>query len=292
MSWILLTFLTALIEAIASIFDRFVIKNEVKNTDTMAMLWGYASAIMFTLPAIITGDISLNKWSLTIGLIGGFFYICGWHFFYKAINKTEASRIAPFMATIPLFVLIGSTVFLHEYNLPLQYLGMGLILVGVLMHTYDRKTHHLINHQVIIWAVIASAFFASKNLLVKYLSLLNFSPLNILFWLGLSILFFNLIFSLKVIKNPRVKNQRAWGDLSLAAVLEASSALLFTAAITIGPTSIVSFLSRIAIFFVFIFSEILDYFRPNILHEKFNKADFFQKLIGVSIVLLGSYFLI
>lgn len=292
MNWILLTLLTSVIESIATIFDRFSVKNAVKNTDTMAMLWGYSAAFMFTMPAIISGKISANTAAIIIGFISGLFYLIAWHFFYKAINKTEVSRVSPMLASIPVFVLVGSTIFLKEYFLPLQYLGMALILVGVVIHAYDGQKHSLINHQAILWILLAALLFAIKNLLTKYLGLVEVEPLNILFWIGLSIFFSNLFFTFRVIHHSRVRDAKGWSTIALATVLEASSSLLFTAAITIGPVSLVSFLNRITIFFVFIISQIMDFFRPQILHEKFNKAAFYQKLIGVTIVLLGSYFLI
>jgi uncharacterized membrane protein len=78
----------------------------------------------------------------------------------------------------------------------------------------------------------------------------------------------------------------------LAAALGVAASIIYTAAILIGPAALVSFLSRIEIVFVLLISEAIYFFNPHLLHTKFNKKNFFQKLLGTVLIVIGCYFLI
>ncbi len=292
MTWFILTIFLAFIEAVASVIGRFALKHETKDSDYVPTLWGFFAGLMFTTPAIIKGAIYFDFKLFIICFISGALYLTAEHYYFNALSREEVSRVIPILSINPILILIGSTIFFHEFHTTSQYFGMFLIFIGILIHSYNRKNKGFINIAALILALTAALFFASKSLFIKYLDLNGHSPLNILFWMGLSIFVINIPIIIKKFRKTKKLTAKSLGSLSLAASFEAAATLLYTAAISIGPAIIVAFLDRLQILFVFIMSSLINFFYPKILKEKFIKADFFQKLIGVLSILIGSYFLI
>lgn len=296
MNWIFLTLTASLIEAISAIFGRFAIKHESSNTDLIILLWAYLAGIMFTLPGLIVGVITFNPIIASMALICAPCYLIAERFYYKSLSKSEVSRIVPIISLNPIFILIGATILFGEIHQPSRYIGMALILFGIILNSWDQQKHHLIDRKAIFWGILAALCFAIKSLGANWLSLLQYNPLNILFWIGLSLLIISIPLTFHVFYKIKKSKQKIsapiLANLCVAATLEASSNLLFTAAVSIGPVAIIAFLDRLELLFVFILSSFLDFFRPQLLREKFVKEAFFQKFSAVVIVLIGSYFLI
>lgn len=292
MNWIFLTMVAAVLESISNIYDRFVLKNELKTSDTMISLWGFFAGIMFCGPALISGLVVIDQLAVTFGLASALFYLISMHYYYKAVNSGEVNRVVPILSLNPVIILVLATIFLNEIHDTIRYLGIGLIIIGVLIHTIDEQRHRIINKKAIIWACLAATTFAIKNILIKWQVIHNIDPLNTLFWVGLFIFVLNIPFTIAKRHSWKIKNKKVWPDLLVAATLGAATTLTYSAAIASGPASLVAFLHRIQILFVFLISSLLDFFKPQLLHEQFNKAAFFQKLSGVMFILIGSYFLI
>jgi len=292
MSWIFLTLTASIIEAIAAIFSRFSVKHESKNTTVIVMLWSYFAGLMFTLPAVLSGSVEFSPIVATAGLLCALCYLVAEHYYYKAIGHSEIGRIVPILSINPIFILLGTTFLFGEIHQIPQYVGMALILFGIMLNSWDQQKHHLIDRRAIYWSIIAAVLFAIKTLSANWLSLLEFNPLNILFWIGIWILIFSLPITFIVMRKNKKLDKRVWANLAFAASLESSATLLFTAAVSIGPAAIIAFLDRLEILFVFVIANFLDFFQPQLLREKFVKDAFFQKLAAVIIVLIGSYFLI
>ncbi len=292
MNWIFLTLLAASLETVSNILDRYIIKNDLRHTDTLLILWGYFAAFLFIVPAFLMGTFSFSVPAAVAGLLSALLYLIAMHYYYKAMNSGEVSRIVPILSVNPVVVLILATIFLGETHEPVKYLGIGLIMLGVLIHAIDREHHRLINKKALFWAVLAAVCFALKNIFVKWLSLNDVDPLNILCWIGLGILLFNLPITWKIGRKLEFRKNKNLADIALAAALAGSVTLIYTAAVISGPAALVAFLHRIQILFVFVISEAMNFFNPKLLHEKFIKPAFYQKLLGVIVVLIGSYFLI
>jgi len=60
MSWIFLTIISATFQGTASIIDKYVLGNEVKNPKTAIVLWGYWAFILFSAYSIISNTFTLN----------------------------------------------------------------------------------------------------------------------------------------------------------------------------------------------------------------------------------------
>jgi len=291
-NWIFLTLLSAVLGSISSIFDRYILKNELRTSDTLVILWGFFATLMFCGPAILTGQISPNPLTIGLGAICALFYLGAMHYYYRCINSSELSRAVPIFSVNPVIILILASIFLNEVYQPRQYFGIVIIILGVFIDIIDQQKHRLINKKTILWACLAALAFAIKNILVKWQVIQGIEPYNILFWIGAFILIFNIPLAIKSHTAWNIKTKHHWPDLIIASTITAATTIIYTTAVTIGPATLIAFLDRIQILFVFILSTILDIFFPGFLKEKFIKAAFFQKLTGVLLILIGSYYLI
>jgi len=292
MSWIFLTLLAAGLETAGDIHDRFILKNDVKNSDTLLVFWGFFAGAMFAAPAFLTGTFSYDPLALGLGFASALLYLLAMHYYYKALNSEEVSRVVPILSLNPVIVLILATLFLGETYTWAQGLGMALIVLGVVLHAIDREHHRLINKKALFWVILSAAAYALKNILVKWLSMNPIDPLNVLCWVGIGILIFNIPITIRLFPKLPLRKNPHLHNIILAAALTGSSTLIYTAAVTVGPAALVAFLDRIQIFFVFVIAEAMDFFQPKLLHEKFSKPAFYQKLLGVILVLVGSYYLL
>ncbi len=292
MNWIFLTLLAAGMESISSVNDRFVLKNDLKNSDTLLVLWGFFSALMFSAPAFLAGTFSVSPLVILIGAVASLCYLGAMHFYYGAANTGEIDRVVPILSLNPVLVLILATLFLGETHEPSKYLGIGLIMLGILVEALDFHHHRLTNKKALYLTILASILFAFKNVLVKWVTIQNLDPLNILCWIGLGILLFNIFITIKLWPRLNLRRNKHWPEIAFAAALTGSVTLIYTAAIIAGPAALVTFLHRIQIFFVFVITETMDFFNPKLLHEKFSKPVFYQKLSGVLVILVGSYLLL
>lgn len=291
MSWILLTVIQAAVEAISNIYDRYVLKNRVQTFETLIIFWGIFSLIMFCSPALITGSVTTHLEVILLGFTSGLLYVLAMYFYYQAVDRAEVDRIIPVLSLNPIFILLGATIFFQEFHSISQYIGIALIIGGILINSFDRQHNKFIDKKALLFMATAALFFAIKSLLAKSLSLEDLSPLNILFWIGLS----GFIFSLPFIFKNRKKfphKPKEIVEQCLAGSLSVATSMLYTTAIMIGPAALVAFLQRINVFFVFVISQIIDLKHPQVLRAKFVKKAFIQKLLGVMTILIGSFLLI
>jgi drug/metabolite transporter (DMT)-like permease len=66
---------------------------------------------------------------LTAGALFGFEFIC----IYRGLVWTTASRAVVFVYTAPIFIALGARIFLHERLMPLQWSGLALSFLGIVV---------------------------------------------------------------------------------------------------------------------------------------------------------------
>lgn len=292
MTWIILTLTAAGVETISNLFDRYILKHQAKTPDVLVTIWGYFALLIFCAPALITNSVTTDNIAVITGLFSGICYLIAMHFYYQGLKQEEVSRIIPVLSITPLITLIGATFIFNESHHPIQYLGMTLIIFGIAIEAYDRQKHHLIKKQALLAMITAAIFFAVKNLISKLGNFSNIDPLNSLFWIGIFIFIFSIPLTIKFHSKLSLRKQNYLGEHALAVSIAVAASMIYTSAILIGPASLVAFLHRIQILFVFLISSLIDLFNNKILGEKFVKKAFYQKLLGVLIILIGSFLLI
>jgi uncharacterized membrane protein len=226
------------------------------------------------------------------GMAVGFLYVFSMYFYYLSTRQAEISRLVPILTLNPIMVLIFATFLFHEIHTWMQYFGIALILIGILIASNRGHDKKALPFQALLYISLASLGFAVKNIITKAVSLGTNQNLNLLFWIGIGIGLTGLFYLFRHGKTIRKIPNKKFVHYFLSASLAVFSSLLYSMAIMLGDVSLVSFLGRLDIIFVFIFAESLDYLSPQFLQEKLNRKIFLQKLLAVIIILIGSYYLI
>jgi len=284
MLWIFLSILAALLWTIVNIIDKYII-SEVRDPILATVISGISTFLLFEIASLSFGDIFLNYYTVLISILAGVVYNLAVWLYYSAMNKEEVSRIIPIISTTPIFVLIFGFIFLGEKFALTTYLGVILIVVGAVLISI-KKTYKIEFSTAFLIAISAAIFFSLRNVLIKFATL-QASIWSIFFWVGVgggitSVFLFSL-------HRPHIrkKDKSKIKYLLLVGGLTAIGFFVFTLAVSVGPVSLVSALVETQPLFVFLSATILSVFYPKILKEKITKIIILQKMVAITMIIIG-----
>ena len=121
--------------AISVHLDKYLVERFFKDSNVAIMVLFTALVVVLALPIIwyfepTVLDPSLG--SIALIVLAGILYMTGMLFYLRALQNEEASVVAPFFQTGPLFGYVLAYLVLGETLSPRQLLGGVLIIVGAL----------------------------------------------------------------------------------------------------------------------------------------------------------------
>src|SRR3954462_11288544 len=135
MSWLAFALCGPILWAISVHLDKYLVERYFKDADVIVLLIFTALMGLVLMPiiaALVPGVFHRDMTSIMLMTLSGIFYMTGITFYLRALQGHEASMVAPFFQSSPLFgyilayLVLGETLSLH------QFLGGALIIVGVL----------------------------------------------------------------------------------------------------------------------------------------------------------------
>src|ERR1700761_7061585 len=135
MSWLVFALCGPILWAISVHLDKYLVERYFKNADVIVLLIITALIGLLLMPIIawfVPGVFRLDPRSMALMTLSGVFYMTGITFYLRALQGNEASMVAPFFQSSPLFGYILAYFVLGETLTPLQLLGGALIIGGVL----------------------------------------------------------------------------------------------------------------------------------------------------------------
>lgn len=294
MLWVILSILAALIWAVVSTIDKYVLTKWIRNPIVPVMVLGVVGLIAGLIVYLFHGFSELSYFNIFLAFISGVLYILMSMFYFKAAKIEEISRVVPLFYLTPLFVLIFATLFLGEIFTPIKYVGIFLLVIGAIL--ISSKKFIKIGLGKASWFMILSVISLSiYEILLKYL--LNFAD----FWTIFSYTRIGTIFALIPIfyfsfsdlrKTVKDHGKKVVGAISFNESLNLIGVLLITIATAIGYISLVSSLSSVEPFFVLLFAVILSIFYPKILKEEITRHTLEVKLIAIVVMFIGAVLII
>lgn len=289
MSWILFSILAALIWALVSIVDKYILTKWIKKPITPVIILGIISLLASILIYLFHGFSALSFINIVLAFVAGVFYILMTIFYFKAVKIEEISRVVPLFYLTPLFISIFAAIFLGEIFTPLKYFGIFFLIIGAIL--ISSKNFIKINFGKAFWLMILSSLASSLNAVItKYL--LNFSD----FWTIFAYTRIGTIFALipvtyfsfyDLTSAIKKHGKKVVVVISVNEIINLIGILLITIATAIGYVTLVNSLSSIEPFFVLLFAIILSIFYPTILKEEINKTNVLLKLIAIIFMFLG-----
>src|ERR1700689_1797886 len=135
MSWLFFAFSGPVLWAISVHLDKYLVERFFKESDVAIMVLFTALVVVLALPVIwyfVPDVLSPSLGSIALIVLAGILYMTGMLFYLRALQTEEASVVAPFFQTGPLFGYVLAYLVLGETLSPRQLLGGALIIVGAL----------------------------------------------------------------------------------------------------------------------------------------------------------------
>ena len=123
------------------IADFFAKKTIDKIGDVKTLFWaqtfGILPLLIYFLLNYSTPTITISTLLLLVvyAVIDAFGYL----FFYKALEKGKVSIVSPILATFAAFAVLISAFLFKEQILPIRWLALGIVFIGILLTSIDFK---------------------------------------------------------------------------------------------------------------------------------------------------------
>ena len=309
MSWIIVALLAYFLLAIANIGDKFLVDNILKSSKAYAFVVCTLGLIVFVVAPW------LLEWPgfplFTLNLINGAIFTIALWLLYEALRRDEASRVLVLIGgATPIFSLIFSLLLFKEQFSLYQFLGLFVILLGIILiallpqqrSLFKRVMNFLkLNNEkklpalkiALLSSLFYSLYFISTKIAYSYQS---FS--SSFLWTRLGAFLFSLLFLIKLNDRREIikmfKNSEPNKNkflVFLNQIIGSSGFILQNYAIFLGSVVLVNALQGFQYALILIFSAILSLSMPKLLKENFSKRIIIQKSMSVILIALGIYFL-
>lgn len=310
MSWLVLAILAYLVLALVNLADKFLLEKVLPSSLTYTFLVGLLSLLVFLLAPWFLEWPGFSFW--LVNIITGALFPLALLLLYRCLKEGEASLVIPLIGgAAQIFTILLAIIFLGEVFVVKQWLALGLLLSGTIMISWFPSAHHWWTHTfawfklsgskhwlIIFRSMLAAFIFAVFMILSKY-AYNHQSFLSAFIWIRLGT-FVGVLFLLLKIKRRReivkhlkrlFKGQREFlflGNQALAAM----GAFLQQYAIFLGSVALVNALQGVQYALLLAFGGLIAVFYPKVMKENFNHNVIIQKIIAVSLISLGLYFIV
>lgn len=294
MDWFILSLVGASALAVTGVIDKFVLSKYVR--DPLA----YLAALVVMQQMLIAVIPLYLGWGFVYpqtfyAMAAGGIQVVLWAAYLLALHVEETSRVAAMVFVFPVFVFLGSFLFLGETLATKDYAGGALLVGSALLISYrpaDPGSPAIISpalrYMAVFW--IFSAVYA---LAAKYL--LDFmNEWHLILWSSLGSLLAVLPL---LLREPARREFAAYfrrGPFLLSALLAdevfdflGRGAFIF--AYAIGSVALVSSVAALQPFITLIYVIVLGLFVPGVLEEELDRKTIALKTIAVILIIAGVY---
>ena len=213
--------------------------------------------------------------------------------YFKALAVEEVSRVIPLLQLTPVFVLILSSLVLHEALKPQDYVAFGLLVLGGTLFAI-RLTKGIRISLAFYLMILSSFLLALYSVALKYLfSMQDFYTIFIWVQIAGFIAFFQFIpfkpFRSSLITTYKITSRQIGVILVAEQAVAYVSVFAYNYAIAHGPITLISSVGATQPLFVLLFATILSYRFPRVLREELTKMDVVLKVLGLIAIFAGTY---
>lgn len=213
--------------------------------------------------------------------------------YFKALMVEEMSRVIPLLQLTPVFVLILSSVVLHEALRPQDYVAFGLLVLGGTLFAI-RLTKGIRISLAFYLMILASFLLALYSVALKYLfSVQDFYTIFIWVQIAGFITFFQFIpfrpFRSSLVTTYKIISRQIGIIIVAEQAVAYVSVFAYNYAIAHGPITLISSVGATQPLFVLLFATILSYRFPRVLREELTRMDVALKVLGLIAIFAGTY---
>lgn len=293
MTWFLLALAAAVIWALNNILDKFILTKKLRNPYTFNIL----TMIYDIIPILIIislFSVTVSHWSI-IAFLAGMPIVPALFLYNKAMMFEEVSRVGSLTYIYPIFTAILGFAFLGESFGLLNYAGVILLTAGAVAISYKKsKSGKFFISPALFLLLAYSMLWAAETVASDY-TLNFFGFWSFYAWSLAGSLSGGLLMLVPSKKrkmfNADVRNcgRRTLSYVFLTSAIFYIGEILFVAALSAGPASLVSALSATEPLFILFFALLLSTFRPGILKEHTDRLTVMLKISAIAMIFLGGY---
>jgi drug/metabolite transporter (DMT)-like permease len=306
MTWFLIALGAPFLWAVVNIADNFMVskfsqKEKERSSGGLVLfssLIGIFIALgIFIFTPNIFGIIFLDKLLLIIA--GGLSVV--WIILYLyAIEIEDISVIVPWFLTVPIFGYFLGYIFLGETLTLHQILGSIIVFLGLILISIDffeKKEKRGVKKQIIIYMLSASFIVAISGIIFKYVTIEgNFWVSSFWEYIGLGGVGLILYMFVPKYRNEFMNMNRMGGRKIfliniVSELITIFGNLLTNFALLLAPVAMVylvgSFQPAIVLLLIIIGTK----FFPHIIKENISHKILIQKIVAITIMVIGSVFL-
>jgi drug/metabolite transporter (DMT)-like permease len=293
MEWMLFTLLAVFFWSVCNILDKFVVTRYIRNPIIMMMFLSSFSLIFAFIVAIFQ-PITIPSISLLLPLLAsGICYFIGCSLYLKSLTVEEVSRVVSLYSITPIFVLILSTVFLHEIFTWDKYVGILLIVLGSVLISLKKEAKFKLSKALSLMTM--SAIFIAFYYILQKFALNSLSYWNVFFWVRIGCFLsapFLFFFYHKLFVESLKKYPVTGVYLPIIEILNVVGVYLIVIAYSVGYAGLVSAFTEIHSLVVFLMVVALSVFKPKILKEEMKGSTLLMKLISIIMIIAGAILII
>lgn len=301
MTWFLIALIAPALWAATNHIDKYLLGRYFKGGGEGA-LFIFSSIIgIFFIPIVALIHPEALQYPLTTALLialNGALYIGGLMPYVYALQKGDASVVIPLFQLIPVFSFVLAWIVLGETLTASQLIGGTIIIFGSIALSFEmNEVKKLSFNKHAFWLMILSSFLLSLTFLFFKHFALEATLLTTVFWeyVGFAItsalLFFVPIYRKQFIRVIKENSVPALTFNGINEVLNLTGKFAFNFASLLVPITLIWFVVGFQPLFVFAYGLVLTLFLPHISKEKITRGHLAHRLITISIMLIGTYFL-
>ena len=144
--------ITPFIFGLMNVLDKFVVSHKIKNPLSFTIVAGFVNLAIGLILALFWQWRDLTMMDFVFPASAGIIIGLSFFSYYYILGKEDVSHVIGLVYVYPVLVAILSFLFINEKLSLISYLGMLLILLGVLMISLKGKKLRL---KVSLWIIIS-----------------------------------------------------------------------------------------------------------------------------------------
>jgi uncharacterized membrane protein len=290
--WFYFALLSSVLISGVNIIDKILI-SDYKIPPLVYVLVISATSLMPLVTLVFFHITPLPLGILAFTILVGFVRIYYTLPYFKALMVEEVSRVIPLLQLTPVFVLILSSLVLHEALRPQDYVAFGLLVLGGTLFAI-RLTSGIRISLAFYLMILSSFLLALYSVALKYLfSVQDFYTIFIWVQIAGFITFFQFIpfkpFRGSLITTYKITSRQIGVILIAEQAVAYVSVFAYNYAIAHGPITLISSVGATQPLFVLLFATILSYRFPRVLREELTRMDIALKVLGLIVIFAGTY---
>jgi len=293
MDWLVFALLSPAFWGLNNVVNKFLMTKKFHSYFSIVVYLNFVDLIFASI-VCATSSVSFEFPYVLFAMAIGVLPLFAFWFYTKALMVEEISRITPLFQFIPLFVVFLSVMFLDEILGVPKYLGVALIVLTSILISYrtseSGKSLSSAFKLMIPFSIILAVYTVLNKYLLGYLDYWS-----VFFWMMIGSclgVLFMLCFSKprkEFVETVPLLGKRTFCVALLGEGTYVLGTIFSLIATSLGYVSLVSALSGLQHFFVFVYMLLLSLFVPTLLKEEISRNVVTLKIFAIVLMFAGTW---